>query len=70
MKRIIDFDVSVSGLPAQIIRIEYESHYKNKEEILSKKYSETEDVMQEAIDALTKEIGHNDYDVQYWYWIE
>lgn len=69
MKRIIDFDVSVAGLPAQIIRVEYESHYASKEEIMATAY-EDDDVMQEAIRMLTKEIGHDDYQVQYWDWIK
>lgn len=70
MQRVIDFDVSISGMNTIIMRIEYESHYASIEEILSKPYSETKDVMQEAIQALEKEIGHKDYDVMYWYWIK
>ncbi len=70
MKRVIDFDVSVAGLPARIIRIEYESHYASFEEIQSKPYSESRDVFPEAVAALEKELRHGDFEIQYWYWIE
>ena len=69
MKRIIDFDVSVAGLPAQVIRVEYEASYSSFDELKDKKYTETRFVFQEAIDALAKELGHNDYQIQYWQWI-
>ena len=58
MKRVIDFHVSVGGMRSQIIRIEYESH------------PQVQDVMQEAVDALKKEVGHDDIEVVYCYWIE
>ena len=70
MKRVIDFDVSIGGQPAIIMRIEYESHYSSVEEIRCTPYPDVSDVMGEAIKALEKEIGHKDFDVAYWDWIE
>lgn len=70
MKRIIDFQVSIGGQPTIIERVEYESEFASREEILKLKYTETRKVWTEALDALKKQIGHDDYDVHYWWWID
>lgn len=62
MKRKINFDVSVSGMPAIVVSIEYESNL--PEDLRFGGY-----VMEEAIKALEKELGHSDFEVVYWDWI-
>lgn len=69
MKRVIDFQVSIAGQPTIIVRIEYESKFKDRIEILNLPYSETNVVMKEAMEYLQKEIGHDDYEVHYWWWM-
>jgi len=70
MKRIIDFQVSVGGQDSVVMRVEYESVFSSRDEMKQLKFPEAFKVMKEAEDALRKEIGHSDYVIEYWDWIE
>ncbi len=69
MKRIINFQISTGGLPSIVERVEYESRYSSVEDIRKTPYPEVFDVMTEAEDALRKKIGHSDYSIIYWDWV-
>lgn len=63
----IDFQVSVAGQPSTVITVEYE-----QQELppgITMPYDIMGFRMQEALDELTKEIGHTDYKVEYWMWL-
>lgn len=70
MNRVIDFDVSVAGLPQQIIRVEYKSQYSTEDIDPMRHADAMRKTFNEAIDALKKEIGHGDFEIVYWYWIK
>jgi hypothetical protein len=69
MKRIINFEVSIGGMTPVVVRVEYEASYSSFEELKGKPYSETRFVFTEAIEALKKQIGHDDFNIQYWDWV-
>lgn len=64
----LDFIVSVGGLPNEVIRVEYEEE-PIPPEIWSSPYAIMGFRMNEAVEALRKEIEHDDFEITYWEWL-
>lgn len=62
----IDFQVSISGQPTVIEHIEFEESAAAK----SGTYENRNAAFNEAIEIMKKQIGHDDFEICYWWWLK
>lgn len=64
----VDFQVSISGQDPVVIRVEYEPK-PVPPEIAGSPYDIMGFKYQEAVEHLEQQIGHGDFEIEYWTWL-
>lgn len=64
----IDFQVSVAGQPCTVISLSYDPR-EIPQDVATSPSRQMRWTMDEAMDHLREEVGHNDFEVVYWWWL-